>query len=284
MTELKVLNETVDFMGFKLPIIEGGFGESQRVMTTKQIAKIHDMKNGKINELILNNLDEFEEGVDVLEIKAILVMNSQLATDLDYSIDAINASKNIYILSEQGYMALVGLMKSEKAKVIRKETRRTYFIMKKIIQSDVQKMAELVYEIYKGGQNAISSAKQLTEIEIKKATKELTETIEFQKSKVEYHNSVLKPDNIITMTLVAKDLSMSAQKLNNKLHELGLIYKQSKTWLLYSDYEHLVKDSYFDYDVSEYGQLLKPSELGRRLIIEIIKLNSVKEALRNNKF
>lgn len=211
-------------------------------------------------------------------------MNSQLATDLDYSIDAINASKNIYILSEQGYMALVGLMKSEKAKVIRKETRRTYFIMKKIIQSDVQKMAELVYEIYKGGQNAISSAKQLTEIEIKKATKELTETIEFQKSKVEYHNSVLKPDNIITMTLVAKDLSMSAQKLNNKLHELGLIYKQSKTWLLYSDYEHLVKDGYFDYDVSEYGQLLKPSELGRRLIIEIIKLNSVKEALRNNKF
>ena len=280
MTELKVLNETVDFMGFKLPIIEGGFGDGQRILTTKQIAKIHNMENGKVNELINNNLSEFEEGVDILEIKAFLKEDTQLSTIMDYTIDAINASKNIYILSEQGYMALVGLMRTDRAREIRKEIRRTYFSMKKVIESDESKFSELLYELYKGGQNAIIASKRITEIEIAKATKPLNDIIEIQKPKVEYHNKVLKPNNVITMTMVAKDLGITAIKLNSTLHELGLIHKKSKTWMLYSEYDYLLKDGYFDYDVNEYGQLLKPTELGRKLIIRIIELNSVKLAIK----
>ena len=53
------------------------FGVNLRVMTTKQVAKIHNMENGKINELINNNIDEFECGIDLLEIKAILTEDSQ---------------------------------------------------------------------------------------------------------------------------------------------------------------------------------------------------------------
>lgn len=30
---------------------------------------------------------------------------------------------------------------------------------------------------------------------------------------------------------------MSGQELNRKLHELGVIYRQGKTWLLYSKYQ-----------------------------------------------
>ena len=59
--DLKVVGKS-EFMGKELPIIEGGFGENLRVMTTKQVAKLHNMENGKINELINNNIDEFECG------------------------------------------------------------------------------------------------------------------------------------------------------------------------------------------------------------------------------
>lgn len=83
---------------------------------------------------------------------------------------------------------------------------------------------------------------------------------------------MLKPNGLLTMTAIAKDMSMSAKTLNGMLNVLGLIYKQSKTWYLYSEYEHLLEDGYFDYHISEYGQLLKATELGRMLIIKSIEL------------
>jgi FtsZ-binding cell division protein ZapB len=50
--------------------------------------------------------------------------------------NAINRSTNIYLLSEQGYMALVGLMRTDKAKELRKKFRREYFAMRKVIKGE----------------------------------------------------------------------------------------------------------------------------------------------------
>ena len=36
--------------------------------------------------------------------------------------------------------------------------------------------------------------------------------------------------------MIAKDYGMSATALNRKLHELGIQYKQSGQWLLYSEH------------------------------------------------
>ena len=74
MNEIRVVG-TQEFMGVNLPVVEGGFGEGMRVMTTKQIASLHGMENFNVNKLISSNLEEFEEGVDILEIKAILTSN-----------------------------------------------------------------------------------------------------------------------------------------------------------------------------------------------------------------
>ncbi len=125
-----VLKEKQEFMGIQIPVIEGGFGEGQKVMLAKTIAEIHDMDLRKVNELINNNIDEFEQGVDILDLKGnkkfvILAKDSGL-----YTQNSINASSNIYLLSEQGYMALVGLMRTDKAKEIRRKLRREYFAMK----------------------------------------------------------------------------------------------------------------------------------------------------------
>ncbi|WP_419867555.1 ORF6N domain-containing protein [Clostridium perfringens] len=125
-----VLKEKQEFMGIQIPVIEGGFGENQKVMLAKTIAEIHDMDLRKVNELINNNIDEFEKGIDILDLKgnknfAVLAKDSGL-----YTQNSINASSNIYLLSEQGYMALVGLMRTDKAKEIRRKLRREYFAMK----------------------------------------------------------------------------------------------------------------------------------------------------------
>ena len=49
-------------------------------------------------------------------------------------------------------MLLVGFMRTQKAKEIRKQLRREYFAMREVIKSDEQLKANLLLEIYNGGQ------------------------------------------------------------------------------------------------------------------------------------
>lgn len=54
--------------------------------------------------------------------------------------------------------------------------------------------------------------------------------------KVSYYDTILNAKGTMTITQIAKDYGMSAYEMNKKLHELGIQYKQSDTWLLYSKY------------------------------------------------
>lgn len=100
------------------------------------------------------------------------------------------------------------------------------------------------------------------------------EAIEEVQPTLDYHDKVLKSDKLVTMTDVAKDLGMSARKLNSLLNDLGVQYKKGKTWHLYSKYEGLVP-SHFDYHITEFGQILKVSEEGRKWIINLLEENNV---------
>lgn len=173
MNEIKI-NGTQKFMGIDIPIVEGGFGENCKVILTKTIAEIHEMKVRDINKLINNNIDEFEFGVDILDLKTgdykEPVLQSGVLTKAEYG-----NSNNIYLLSEQGYMLLVGFMKTEKAKQIRKNLRREYFTMRQMITSNKQLKANYLLAIYNGGQDAVIASKKLTEIEVEEATAPLIE-------------------------------------------------------------------------------------------------------------
>lgn len=56
--------------------------------------------------------------------------------------------------------------------------------------------------------------------------------------KVTYYDKVLANPSLVTITIIAKDYGMSGREMNTKLHELGIQYKQGKTWLLYSKHQH----------------------------------------------
>lgn len=142
---------TQKFMGKEIPVVEGGFGEGQKVVLAKTIAEIHGTRLLDINAKINEHLDEFEAGVDLIDLKN---SNENLVSLLDglYTKQSISNSKNIYILSEQGYMLLVGFMNTQKAKEIRKQLRREYFAMREIINSDEQLKSQLLLSIYNGGQ------------------------------------------------------------------------------------------------------------------------------------
>lgn len=59
------------------------------------------------------------------------------------------------------------------------------------------------------------------------------------KPKATYYDVILSSTNVMSMRALAKDYGQSAQWMNNKLHELGVQYKQGNTWLLYQKYATL---------------------------------------------
>ena len=99
--------------------------------------------------------------------------------------------------------------------------------------------------------------------------------------KVTYYDKVLANPSLVTITIIAKDYGMSGQTLNKKLHELGIQYKQGKTWLLYSKYQHngwtqsnttMVKRK----DGTEKAVLnTKWTQKGRLGLYEILKQNDI---------
>lgn len=55
--------------------------------------------------------------------------------------------------------------------------------------------------------------------------------------KATYYDRVLADKSLVTISIIAKDYGMSGRALNKKLHDLGVIYKQGNTWLLYAKYQ-----------------------------------------------
>lgn len=59
------------------------------------------------------------------------------------------------------------------------------------------------------------------------------------KPRADYTDKILQNTGLVTITQIAKDYGMTGQEMNQKLHELGIQYKQSGQWLLYKDYQKL---------------------------------------------
>lgn len=204
-----------DFMGKEIPIIEGGFGNGQKVILAKTIANIHEIKIDKINELINNHLDEFENGIDLLNLKGNETFETLAKGNGIYTQNALNKAKYIYLLSEQGYMLLVGFMKTDKAKEIRKQLRREYFTMREVINSSEQLKANLLLSIYNGGQDGILASKQLTELEVKEATKPLLDKIDTIEPLADKYNIYLDTEGLTDVNDFSKSLGIKGLGRNN---------------------------------------------------------------------
>lgn len=210
MNELKVKG-TQEFLGKEIQVIEGGFGEGQKVVLAKTISEIHGITEGNLNKLINNNISRFNIN-DLIDIKCneksvILLKNSEI-----FSQNKINASKNIYVLSERGYTKLVSMMdnSNEKKWEIMDKLIEQYFAMREVINSNEQLKANLLLNIYNGGQEGILASKQLTEIEVKEATKPLLIEID---DKEKIIKTVIKDDDLFAISTIGKILKPYSNEL-----------------------------------------------------------------------
>ena len=133
--DLIKINGVKEVNGMKFHEIEGGFGKNKKSILAKEIAIIHGRKLKKVNELINNNRIRFKDNIDIVDLNkeefAVLLMDCGI-----YTQNSINASNNIYLLSERGYSKLLKIMKDDLAWKKYDELVDNYFKMRETIKNN----------------------------------------------------------------------------------------------------------------------------------------------------
>lgn len=187
--------------------------------------------------------------------------NEYISSPIHYS----GQVRNMYFLTEDGLYEV--LMQSRKP-IAKQFKTKVKEILKSIRKNGMYATEITLEKMIADPSFAIGLLTKLKEEQDER--KRLEAKVIEQTPKVEYHDKVLQPSGLLTTTQVAKDLGLSARKLNETLNDLGVIYKQSNTWFFYDRYQNRIPE-YADYSISEHGQLLKWTEKGRQWIIELLK-------------
>lgn len=76
----------------------------------------------------------------------------------------------------------------------------------------------------------------LKNAEQQKVITQQSQEIEVMKPKARYYDIVLACEDLITITVIAKDYGMSAEAMNDYLHKKRIQYKRDGVWVLYQEY------------------------------------------------
>ena len=157
------------------------------------------------------------------------------------------------------------IQRNEKGKEVRK-----YFIQVEKDFNSPEKIMARALKIAEGRLNVL----QLENTQQKQIIGEL-------KPKADYLDTILQNKGLVTITAIAKDYGMSGEKMNEKLHKLGVQYNQSKQWFLYSKYHnqgytHSETIDLAHRDGSKFIKMnTKWTQKGRLFLYELLKKNGI---------
>ncbi|MBS5919971.1 MAG: ORF6N domain-containing protein [Clostridium perfringens] len=167
-----IVNGMKNIDGMKFHDIEGGFGEGKKAMLVKEIANIHNKDLRVINQNIERNRERFKDDIDIVDLKgtdfAITLSDSGI-----YTQNSINASKNIYLLSERGYSKLLKILEDDVAWEQYDKLVDGYFNMRSEIKENSFDISELSTELQMF--NKMLQAVAKSELEQKKIKQQLNE-------------------------------------------------------------------------------------------------------------
>ena len=97
--------------------------------------------------------------------------------------------------------------------------------------------------------------------------------IEEMEPKATYYDLVLSSTNAVPITMIAKDYGLSAIRLNQILHDLGVQYKLDGTWILYQDYADCGYTKTQTHAISEDKSVIHTcwTQKGRLFIYDLLK-------------
>lgn len=177
---------------------------------------------------------------DVLEsVRGILAAENS-ATKFFYETTYENRGKQypMYLMNRDGFSLLVMGFTGAKAMQWKIKYIEAFNEMEKRLKaqsSDSYMIADPVARALKWAEEQKAHRQQVALLEANNARQE--QIIGELKPKADYTDMILQNKGLVPITAIAKDYGMSGVAMNEKLHEMKIIYKMGRQWLLYSKYQ-----------------------------------------------
>lgn len=157
----------------------------------------------------------------------------QKLDDDERSMFNIGRQGEVNFINEPGLYKLIGSSRKPAAKRFNRWV--THEVLPTIRKYGAYMTPEKIEEALLNPDTIINLAKQLkSEREGRLIAEQQVNELQ---PKATYYDRVLADKSLVTISIIAKDYGMSGRALNKKLHDLGVIYKQGNTWLLYAKYQ-----------------------------------------------
>ena len=184
-----------------------------------------------------------------------------------------NQTYSCYLLTKQGCEMVANKLTGEKGILFTAEYVQAFNKMEEIIQPKLP-------TTYKEALLQLVAAEEEKE-RLQLESKQKDQIIGELKPKADYTDIILQNKSLVTITQIAKDYGMTAQEMNNLLHELKVQYKMSGQWLLYSNYHDKGYAHSETIPIKHKSGRLEPkmntkwTQKGRLFLYELLKENGV---------
>ncbi|EME7154648.1 phage antirepressor [Enterococcus faecium] len=244
-------------------------------MTNLQIFAFEEKE--EIRTLLINE-EPYFVGKDVAEVLGYQNGSRDVNRHVDeedkltHQISASGQNRNMTIINESGLYSLILKSKLPSAKKFKRWVT-----------------SEVLPQIRKHGMYATDELLNNPDLLIEVATKLKEERtlrliaeqrVNELQPKADYYDRILNNKGLVTVSTIAKNYGMSAVSFNKLLHELGIQFNQSGTWLLYSKfqdkgYTHIEP---FDYENKNGNRQVKTrmkwTQKGHIFLYETLKKNN----------
>ena len=207
----------------ELKIIEH---KNQRVLLTSQLADSYGTDAKIIRKNFERNRERYQEGKHYFLLQGNELKGFKTTRQFDDSLKRIN---QLYLWTERGAFLHAKSLNTDKAWEVYDSLVEYYF------QSREAKPSLLPANYKEALLQLVAQVEENEKLQLENKIKD--QQIAELRPKADYCDLILKNKGLVTISQIAKDYGMSGGALNKKLHELGVQYKQSKQWLLYSKYQ-----------------------------------------------
>lgn len=235
----------------------------QRVVTFKDIDAVHGRPEGTARKRFHDNREHFVENEDYFKVKCLEVRPFFGQT----TPNGFNPDADIVLLTESGYLMLVKSFTDDLAWKVQKQLVSWYF--------RARGMQEIYPQDYPSAIHALSDETGKRIALEAKAEKQQQMIADFAPIK-RYVDTVLDSKNTLTVTQIAADYGMTANRLNLILKTAGVQRKVNGQWVLSAPYrgKGYTESKTFSYTHSDGSPDSKLStrwtQRGRRVIHEIL--------------
>lgn len=208
---------------------------------------LFSFENNQVRTVVINNVPYFV-GNDVAQTLGYTdyrhaVTNHVSDEDkLRVQIDHAGQGRLMTVISESGvYDLIFDASRQGKNEEIRLKAKKfRHWVTNKVLPSIRKHGAYLTDEkIEEVLMNPDTVIKLATQLKTERSGQLIAEQqVKELQPKADYYDQILANKGLVAITSIAKNYGMTANELNKKLHELGVQYRQSGNWYLYSKYQN----------------------------------------------